>query len=205
MAGAVPAYDYQLLAQALLANVAANPGVAPAAAAANAGGTAHYSGDHMDIERVESPMKKFLSAGPPTGAAGASAGVFSSPPRRARLNLARNPLGGRKPEGGSHVGAGAPRIPQRISATRRRTPLHRRAMKQHFLYKAVIRGGFVGGGSESTRASPVGFGFRVVASVASLARSLLAGPLVGPIAGPLVGPLAVPLPAKPHKKTDQFH
>ena len=66
MAGAVvlvpvPAYDYQLLAQALLANVAAVPGVAPAAAAANAGGTAHYSGDHMDIERVESSMKKFLS------------------------------------------------------------------------------------------------------------------------------------------------
>ena len=111
-------------------------------------------------------------AGAPTGAAGASAGVFSSPPRRARLNLARNPLSGRKPEGGSHVGAGVPRIPQRISATRRRTPLHRRAMKQHFLYKAVIRGGVVGSGSESTRASPVGFGFRVVASVASLARSL---------------------------------
>ena len=61
MAGAVPAYDYQLLAQALLANVAAVPGVAPAAAGANAGGTAHYSGDHMDIERVESSMKKFLS------------------------------------------------------------------------------------------------------------------------------------------------
>ena len=33
-----------------------------------------------------------LSTGPPTGAAGASAGVFSSPPRRARLNLARSPL-----------------------------------------------------------------------------------------------------------------
>ena len=30
--------------------------------------------------------------GPRTGAAGAPAGVFSSPPRRARLNLARNPL-----------------------------------------------------------------------------------------------------------------
>ena len=61
MAGAVPAYDYQLLAQALLENVAANTGVAPAAAAANAGGTAPYSGVHMDIERAESPMKKFLS------------------------------------------------------------------------------------------------------------------------------------------------
>ena len=61
MAGAVPAYDYQLLAQALLANVAAVPGVAPAAAAANAGSTAHYSGGHMDIERAESSMKKFLS------------------------------------------------------------------------------------------------------------------------------------------------
>ena len=57
---AVPAYDYQQLAQALIANVAA-AGVAPAAVAANAGGTAHYSDDHMDIERIESSMKKFLS------------------------------------------------------------------------------------------------------------------------------------------------
>ena len=57
---AVPAYDYQQLAQALIANVAA-AGVAPAAVAANAGGTSHYSGDHMDIERIELSMKKFLS------------------------------------------------------------------------------------------------------------------------------------------------
>ena len=59
MAG-LPAYDYQQLAQALLANVA-TAGVAPGAGAANAGSTARYSGDHMDIERVESPMKKFIS------------------------------------------------------------------------------------------------------------------------------------------------
>ena len=49
-------------------------------------------------------------------------------------------------------------------------------------HHAVIRGGVVGGRSESSRASPVGFGFRVVASAASMARSL----------------------AKPHKKTDRF-
>ena len=60
MAGVVPAYDYQQLAQALLQNVAA-AGVAPAAGAANAVSTAHYSGDHVDIERIESSMKKFLS------------------------------------------------------------------------------------------------------------------------------------------------
>ena len=61
MAGAVPAYDYQQLAQALIENVAA-AGVAPGAgAAANADSTAHYSGDHMDIERAESSMKKFRS------------------------------------------------------------------------------------------------------------------------------------------------
>ena len=60
MAGPVPAYDYQQLAQALIANVAA-AGVAPAAGAANAGSTAHYSGDHMDIERIESSLKKSLS------------------------------------------------------------------------------------------------------------------------------------------------
>ena len=60
MAGTVPAYDYQQLAQALLQNVAA-AGVAPAAGAANAGTTAHYSGGHMDVERVASSMKKFLS------------------------------------------------------------------------------------------------------------------------------------------------
>ena len=57
---AVPAYDYQQLTQALIANVAA-AGVAPGAGAANAGSTAHYSGGHMDIERAESSMKKFLS------------------------------------------------------------------------------------------------------------------------------------------------
>ena len=61
MAGAVPAIDYQQLAQSLLANIAAVPGAAPAAAGANAGSTAHYNGDHMDIERIESSMKKFLS------------------------------------------------------------------------------------------------------------------------------------------------
>ena len=60
MAGAVPAYDHQQLAQALIANVAA-AGVAPGAGAANVGPTVHYSGDHMDIERAESSMKKFLS------------------------------------------------------------------------------------------------------------------------------------------------
>ena len=41
-------------------NVAA-AGVAPAAGAANADTTAHYSGEHIDIERIESSMKKFLS------------------------------------------------------------------------------------------------------------------------------------------------
>ena len=51
-------YDYQQLAQALIQQAV---GVAPAACVANAGGTAHYSGDHMDIERIESSMKKFLS------------------------------------------------------------------------------------------------------------------------------------------------
>ena len=48
----------------LLANVAAAglaPGAVAGAGAANAGATARYSGDHMDIERIESPMKKFLS------------------------------------------------------------------------------------------------------------------------------------------------
>ena len=49
---AVPACDYKQLAQALIANVAA-AGVAPGAGAVNAGSTAHYSGDHMDIERAE--------------------------------------------------------------------------------------------------------------------------------------------------------
>ena len=62
MAGAVPAVDYQQLAQSLLANIAAVPGAAPAAAGANAASTVHYNGGHMDIERrIESPMKKFLS------------------------------------------------------------------------------------------------------------------------------------------------
>ena len=59
MAG-LPAYDYQALSAALLANIAAGGG-APAAGAANADATARYSGDHMDIERIESSMKKFLS------------------------------------------------------------------------------------------------------------------------------------------------
>ena len=61
---AVPAIDYQQLAQTLLANVAAAglaPGAVAGAGAANAASTAHYSGDHMDIERIESSMKKFLS------------------------------------------------------------------------------------------------------------------------------------------------
>ena len=61
MAGAVPAIDYQQLAQSLLANIGAVPGAAPAAAGTNAASTAHYNGDHMDIERIESSMKKFLS------------------------------------------------------------------------------------------------------------------------------------------------
>ena len=56
--------DYQQLAQTLLANVAAAGGAAGAVAgggAAPAAATAHYRGDHMDIERIESSMKKFLS------------------------------------------------------------------------------------------------------------------------------------------------
>ena len=61
MAGAVPAIDYQQLAQSLLANIGDVPGAAPAAAGTNAVSTAHYNGDHMDIERIESSMKKFLS------------------------------------------------------------------------------------------------------------------------------------------------
>ena len=61
MAGAAPAYDYQQLAQALIANVA-HAGVAPGAGAANAGSTAQFSGDHMDIERIEPSMKRFLSS-----------------------------------------------------------------------------------------------------------------------------------------------
>ena len=58
---AVPAIDYQQLAQSLLANIGAVPGAAPAAGGAHAASTAHYNGDHMDIERIESSMKKFLS------------------------------------------------------------------------------------------------------------------------------------------------
>ena len=57
--------DYQQLAQTLLANVAAAGGAAGAGtgggAAPAASTAAHYGGDHMDIERVESSMKKFLS------------------------------------------------------------------------------------------------------------------------------------------------
>ena len=61
---ALPPIDYQQLAQPSLVNVAAAGGAAGAVAgggAAPAAATAHYSGDHMDIERIESSMKKFLS------------------------------------------------------------------------------------------------------------------------------------------------
>jgi len=58
---AVPVIDYQQLAQSLLANIGAVPGAAPIAGGAHAASTAHYNGDHMDIERIESSMKKFLS------------------------------------------------------------------------------------------------------------------------------------------------
>ena len=61
---ALPPTDYQPLAQTLLANVAAAGGAAGAVAgggAAPAAATAQHSGDHMDIERIESSMKKFLS------------------------------------------------------------------------------------------------------------------------------------------------
>ena len=62
---ALPPIDYQQLAQTLLANdvaaaggaagAGAGGGAAPAASAA-----AHYGGDHMDIERAESSMKKYF-------------------------------------------------------------------------------------------------------------------------------------------------
>ena len=58
---ALPPIGYQQLAQTLRANVAAGGGAAGAVAgggAAHADTTAHYSGDHMDIERVESSIKK---------------------------------------------------------------------------------------------------------------------------------------------------
>ena len=62
---AVPVIDYQVLADTLLNNIAAAGGLAPGAAAgagaAHGDTTVRYSGDHMDIERVESSMKKFLS------------------------------------------------------------------------------------------------------------------------------------------------
>ena len=62
---ALPPIDYQQLAQTLLANVAAGDGAAGAVAgggAAPAATTAaHYGGDQMGIERIESSMKKFLS------------------------------------------------------------------------------------------------------------------------------------------------
>ena len=58
---AVPVIDYQQLAQTLLANIGAVPGAVPVAGGAHAASTAHYNGDHMDIERIESSMKKFLS------------------------------------------------------------------------------------------------------------------------------------------------
>ena len=59
---ALPPIDYRQLAQTLIANVAAAGGSAGATAgggAAPAASTAaHYGGDHMDIERVTSSMKK---------------------------------------------------------------------------------------------------------------------------------------------------
>ena len=62
---AVPVIDYQVLTNTLLGNIAAAGGLAPGAAAgagaAHADTTVRYSGDHMDIERIDSPMKKFLS------------------------------------------------------------------------------------------------------------------------------------------------
>ena len=63
---AVPVIDYQVLANTLLGNIAAAGGVAPGAAAgagaAHGDTTVRYSGDHMDIERIESSMKKFSSS-----------------------------------------------------------------------------------------------------------------------------------------------
>ena len=61
---ALPPIDHQQLAQTLLENVAAAGGADGAVAgggAAPAAATSHYIGDHMDIERIESSMKKFLS------------------------------------------------------------------------------------------------------------------------------------------------
>ena len=61
---ALPPIDYQHLAQTLLANVAAAGGAAGASAgggAAPAATAAHYGGDHMGIERIESSIKQFLS------------------------------------------------------------------------------------------------------------------------------------------------
>ena len=100
-----------------------------------------------------------LRSGARTGAAGASAGVFSSPPRRARLNLARNPL--------SAGGVWGLRVwvCGRTLENRPWSPPLLPAV--HSTHKAVIRGGVVGGGSAPPRASPAGFGFRVVASAAS--------------------------------------
>ena len=67
---ALPPIDYQQLAQALLANVAAAGGAAGAVAgggaAAPAAANAHYSGDHMDIERIESSMKSSFPRTVPT-------------------------------------------------------------------------------------------------------------------------------------------
>ena len=62
---ALPPIDYQQLAQTLLANVAAAGGAAGAGAGGGAAPAAastaeHYGGDHTDIERVGSSMKKFL-------------------------------------------------------------------------------------------------------------------------------------------------
>ena len=63
---ALPPIDYQQLAQTRLANIAAAGGAAGAGAGAGGGAppaavAAHYGGDHMDIERIESSMKKFFS------------------------------------------------------------------------------------------------------------------------------------------------
>ena len=57
MAGAVPAYDYQQLAQVLIANIAA-AGVAPAAGAANADPTAHYSGVQIVLYDTRDDMER---------------------------------------------------------------------------------------------------------------------------------------------------
>ena len=78
------------------------------------------------------------------GAAGVTAGVQTPVTLvvgAGKATLIRRTLSGSTPVGDSLVwGAGITRIPQRISATRR-TLLHRRAMQQHSLHQAVLRGG----------------------------------------------------------------